>query len=348
MSGIYKPVFVLMAFCFFSAGVESATASESLQELATGGLDFSPVANASALELRKEEVSVDLKDVKFTYVIANKGADPVEIGYQLRLPDLDFSDPDVEYAIPGSKPENFLDASVNVDGTDAPLKWTQTAVLNGKDVGAALLRNKIALVPVGPFQNELDQTSEADREKLQERGLIVESGTSIDGKPLYFPSWTVRTRASGEMTIPPMAEKSIALTYRVSLGVSPDTVLRVALRGRDGLKEEVAERRRDYCVDASFLSGLDRITGPDKENSSGIREARIHLVLGHVGTLTKALEYRLVVDKGDARDIVSFCSDKLRKISDAAFESQIQNAAPQGGLKLLIIQQLKQGIGNRP
>jgi Domain of unknown function (DUF4424) len=337
----------LAIFCCCAAFAGAGKAAESLQELATGGLDLMAISNPAALVLSSEALAVSTKEVKFSYNFANNGATPLTVMYNFKFPDLDFSDPDVEYAIPGSDPQNFLDASIIVDGRAARLNLTQRALLAGKDLSETLRQNKISLVPIGAFQSEVNGLSEKIRDQLKTRGLIAEAGTSVDGAPIYFANWTVRTKASGDFAIPPMGNVSVELKYRVSLGVSPDTVLRKALRDQPGLAPEVAAQRKDYCVDGGFLSGVDKIAGASEANSSQIREERIRLIRGYAGAnMPKAIEFRLVANKGQPQDLISFCADNLKKISATEFEMKAKNFRPDADLKLLIIQRSVQNAGN--
>jgi hypothetical protein len=48
-------------------------------------------------------------------------------------------------------------------------------------------------------------------------------------------------------------------------------------------------------------------------------------------------DFRLVVDKGDARNIVSFCATGTRKISPTRFEVRRSNWRPDRDLDILIV-----------
>jgi hypothetical protein len=324
-----------------------ALASESLTERATGGIEFLKVSDQTALVLDSEEVRLTPTKAAFSYTISNKGAVPLELALGFRFPELDFSDPDAQYAIPGSDPVNFLAATVRINGAAAPFAITQRALLDGKDVTELLRQTKIALVPVGQFQNQLADTTPELREKLVGQGLIVESGTSIDGKPLFFPSWTVKTGSSRKVVVPPDQSIRIELQYRPSVGVSPDTVLRKALREQKGLEADVKGKRATYCVDESFLNGLDKIAGPDESNSNGVKEMRIHMQTKTFSASSiPASHYRLVVDKESTQRILSFCAGDLKKISDTSFEMRADNYVPNAEINILMIDRKPQRAAN--
>jgi hypothetical protein len=313
-----------------------ASGSESLIELPTGGIAFSKLSDPASFALESENIVITPTNVAISYAIANKGPAPLEMMLELHFPDLDFSDPDAQYAIPGSDPVNFLGASLQIDGKPASFAFTQKALLDGKDVTAVLRQSKIALAPVGAFQNELAATPQALREKLASQGLIVESGVSVDGKPLFFPSWTVTTNATRKAIVPPMGVAKIDLNYLSSLGASPDTVLRKALREQKGLESEVKAKRATYCVDDGFLGGLDKLAGADEANAGGVSEMRIWLKMNP--TAAPAAHFKLVVDKAKDRRIVSFCQNNLKKASATSFEMRSDNFTPPPELRVLLIE----------
>jgi hypothetical protein len=327
-------LFVLAAPIF--AG--GAFAAESLTELATGALDFVSVSDPAAFVLQSEDIYVSPKIVRVHYEIQNAGANALDIGYAFKFPDLDFFDPDVEYAIPGVDPQNFLGIVVKSNGKPAALKFTQQAWFDNKDVSATLRDAKLAFVPVGSFQNEISTAGPDMRAKLVKLGLIVASGVSADGAPLYFPSWTVRTSAAGRLSIAPLSKASLELAYMTSLGSSPDSVLRKAVRSQQGAGALVAQRNKDYCVDSSFLGGLDKIAGADEANQARVREKRIQISASSGAFAPPALDYRLVVDKGNALSLVSFCSENLKKIGATQFEYRAKNVAQNAALKFLVIE----------
>jgi hypothetical protein len=319
--------------------IGKALAGESQLELTTGGLDFGAAANPSALALLSEDIRLSPKSVQIRYELVNAGAEPLELPYAFKFPELDYFDPDVDYAIPGSDPVNFLGVSLRVDGKLQPLKLVQKATLDGKDVSGFLREAKINLVPLGGFQTQLAQADAAQREKLKQSGLIVEAGTSADGAPIYTPTWTVKTGFSGKLKLSPGQTTTVELKYLPSLGSSPDTVLRKSLRDQSGLGGEVARRRSDFCVDNVFLAGLDKMSGDNEANEFRIAEKRIVVRTGHQGAgLGPARAYKLLVDKENPKALISFCAANLKAIGKTQFEARSSDTTPTGDLKILIIE----------
>jgi hypothetical protein len=55
----------------------------------------------------------------------------------------------------------------------------------------------------------------------------------------------------------------------------------------------------------------------------------------------KVEEFRMVVDKGDADSLVSFCGDNVRKIGDTQFEMKKTDFTPDRNLAILILKKFK-------
>ena len=50
--------------------------------------------------------------------------------------------------------------------------------------------------------------------------------------------------------------------------------------------------------------------------------------------------FRLLVDKGDADSLVSFCGEDVKKVGATRFEMQKTDFAPDGNLSILILKKL--------
>jgi Domain of unknown function (DUF4424) len=316
-----------------------AGASESLIELATGGLDFARSRGVAPIVLESETVAISPVRVVFKYRISTPGPGPVGIDLAFRYPDLDFSDPDATYAIPGGDAVNFLGANLTIAGAPAVLALSQTASLDGKNVTAALNKVHLPMVPVGDFRDKLAATPAAVRNVLAAEGLIKEAGTSAEGEPLLFPAWTVKTEGAAKMTVEPAKPVDIELAYRPSVGIRQDSLMRKALRDNKDLAAEVMEQKRLFCADPAFLEGLDALAGADEANVAQIREMRVRIRMRDPGAPPMpAVAYRLSVDKGKESRIVSFCAQNLKKISPTIFVAKMSNHVPNPEFNLLMIE----------
>jgi hypothetical protein len=341
-------------------GVAFARAAESTEPLALGGLVVTPAAGAS-LQFDSAEILIDPSNVSAKYRITNPGPDPVAATLAFQVPELDFSDPDTSYAIPASDPRNFAGLSVRIDGKPAAFAFVQSAVLDGKDISGVLRASKLALVPIGTFQNDITAMPPEQRQKLQDMRLIVENGTDPQGNPIFSPSWSVRTQATRKVTLAPNQTLAVDLRYRTSVGYSLDTSLRLPLRNDKALSGLVQMLRSDYCVDDGFYTGLDKIAAmpraqgaqpsqssqptqqvqppqePAEANEAKLRERKIVFALQTKVPQGPYKDFRLVVNKGRPDRVVSFCLDNLKRISPTAFEMRATDFQPAGDLKVLLI-----------
>jgi hypothetical protein len=173
--------------------------------------------------------------------------------------------------------------------------------------------------------------------------LIVENGTDAQGNPIYSPTWSVRTQATRKVTLAPGQTMAVDLRYRTSVGYSLDTSLRLPLRNDRALAALVQLLRTDYCVDDGFYTGLDKIAAlpplqaPAEANEAKLRERKIVFALQTKVPQGPYKDFRLVVNKGRADRVVSFCLDNLKRISPTAFEMRATDYRPVGDLKVLLI-----------
>lgn len=321
----------------FAAMSDGTRAQESLTELVHRGLVMPRTPDAASLVIESEEVAINPDSVVIRYRIVNQGNAPLSTPLTVPLPDLDFADPDVAWSIPGSDPVNFVGLTAKLDQKPVNLVFIQTARLNGKDVTSVLRQAKLALIPIGTFQNELATLPPDVRDKLANAGLIIQSGTDTSGNALYFPTWSVTTAATQKVSFAPGQPVTLELRQLTGVGVSPDSVLRKALRTEHNLSAEVQRYRTEYCIDDAFYTGLDRIASAAIANSSKIRERRLVFDLAAGAPTTPIKDFRLVVEKGRADRVVSFCLDNLKRVSPTAFEMRVNDFTPSRVLKVLLL-----------
>jgi len=236
-----------------------STAQESSTELAHRGLVFAKRVGPMDLTIEEERITINPEVTRVKYRLSNRGPDTVSIDFSLPLPDLDFSDPDINWAIPVPDQINFIGLSATVDRRPVTFSFSQSAISKGKDVSAFLRQYRLAFIPVGTFQAQLAALPPEARERLSSEGLIVKSGTDQAGYPLYFPAWSIKTTGSSRFTFTPGKTVDIELRHSTSLGVSRDSVLREPLRSNKELAGEVERRQAEYCIDKAFYAGVDKI-----------------------------------------------------------------------------------------
>jgi hypothetical protein len=253
------------------------------------------------------------------------------------LPDIDMTDPDLLYAIPGDDPVNFVNFETKIDGRPVKFDIRQRAFLGGKDVTDTLRAAGLALLPMGTQQESVDALAQQTRDKLIADGVLIANGTDQNGKTLYSGPWTVKTSASVQRTLPPGKPVTIDHSYRASVGISFDTVLRKAVRESQAMEPEFKRYRAEYCIPDGMLRGIDRAAGASPANTVKLQERRISYLLKSGAEAGPVKDFRLVIDKGRPDHLVSFCVDNVKKISPTSFEFRAKDFTPDRDLKILVI-----------
>ncbi len=321
---------------FILAAMTQAAANDSAVELAVGGITFTQSPDVS---MEEEVLTITPDHVTVRYRFMNNAPSPVTLTVGFPLPDIDLSDMDTLYAIPGSDPVNFVEFKTKVDGKPIKFDVVQRAKLGGKDVTAIVRGAGLPVLLLGSdAQRHLAALAPEVQGKLVEDGLLVPWGTTEEGTQLFGPAWSVSTAFTRKQVFPANQEVVVEHRYKTSLGASQDTILRKALRGTDGMDEPIERYRQDYCLPADFFLGLDKLAGSDPANTRKLQERRIDYVLKTGANWAGPIKsFRLVVDKGRVDRLVSFCFDNVRKISPTAFEASVENFVPTRNLKILLI-----------
>jgi iron-sulfur cluster assembly protein len=95
----------------------------------------------------------------------------------------------------------------------------------------------------------------------------------------------------------------------------------------------------EYCTDRAFLAALDRMSArAEREQANYPMEQRIRYILTTGGNWRSPIgDFRMVVDKGRAENLVSFCGQGVRGISPTQFEVRHRNWRPDRDLAVLIV-----------
>lgn len=313
-----------------------ARANDSSVELAVGGVTFTPSADVS---MEQESLTITPQTVTVAYRFVNQTRAPVTLAIGFPLPDIDLSDRDVDYAIPGADPVNFVDFRTKVDGKPIKFDVVQRARFGGRDVTATVRAAGLPLALIGgDTQQRIAALDPQTRAGLIDAGILVGVGSDERGDPLYGPAWTLSTTFTRKQVFPPGQAVNVEHRYRTSLGASQDTVLRKALRDGDGVADMIARYRKDYCLPEDFFRGVDKIAGSDPTNAAKLQERRIAYVLKTGANWAGPIKnFRLVVDKGRPDRLVSFCFENVKKISPTAFEANLENFTPSQDLKILLV-----------
>jgi hypothetical protein len=276
--------------------------------------------------------------VRVDYVFRNTAKVPVETYVAFPMPDITGS-PDNMVDAGDTASDNFLGFSVVQDGIAIAPNLQQKALVDDIDMTDVLRADKLPLNPLG------DATAKAIKglpgaaiEELLSRGLVIpfSYGSGADEKTDYVPVWTLKSAYWWKTTFPPGKDIHVSHKYHPSIGGT------VATSFLDGDNQPKGERWDDYvkkyCVDDT-MAKLARQSNEDMNaNKPHLVENWISYVLSTganwEGSISK---FKLIVDKGDAANTVSFCGRDVRKTGPTTFEMDATDFTPENDLDILLL-----------
>jgi hypothetical protein len=326
-----------------AAGVVSppAVANDSSAELATGGLVF--VRNDN-VEMRSEELTISAAQVSVRYRFFNKSNRDVTVLVAFPMPEIRISGPDENISIPTEDPVNILGFATAVNGRPVKTEVQQRVFANGIDRTQLLTSLKIPLAPHLPATNAgLDRLPKDKWDELIRLGLAeVEEFDAGKGMERHLAArWALQTTYYWQQTFIAGAETVIEHRYKPSVGATVQTMVGDA----SVVKEDWFDTyRRKYCMDKSFVDAATRAARAAKMQSGApFSEERIEYILKTGANWAGPIrDFRLIVDKGDADSLVSFCGQGVKRISPTRFEMRATDFTPERDLSILILKRLKQ------
>ncbi len=313
-------------------------ANDSSAELATGGLIF--VKNDD-IEMRSEDLYVSPDAIKVNYRFFNKSSRDVTVRVAFPLPLLEISEQDQNISVPTEDPVNFLGFTTSVNGKRVAMQVEQRVTAKGVDHTALLQSLKVPLSPqLAATNRALDLLPKDKWDELVGLGLAeVEEYDAGKGMERHLAArWGVQTTFHWEQTFPAKREVAIEHRYKPSVGGSVQTAV-----GAEFAKGEpwMDDFKRKYCIDQDFLSAVERARQAAKATNPPFNEQRIDYILATGANWSGPIKsFRLVVDKGRADRLVSFCGEGVKKISPTQFEVRKTDFTPKGNLAVLILQRM--------
>lgn len=315
---------------------DAALANDSSAELATGGLVF--IKNPD-VEMQSEDLFISADAVRIRYSFFNNAARDVTSLVAFPMPDIKRWAQDENVSVPSDNANNPLDFSVTADGEPVATDIEQKAIVKHKDQAALLKNLGIPLDPNGaPTSGALEKLPMKNRSELISLGLVEESEYDDDGsgmKKHLDPRWTLRTTYHWQQTFPAGKEIVIEQKYKPSVGGFAGTVV----AGAGSTKENVKHYRQLYCLDDDIIRTVQRSTKRSSGGSASYSEKYISYILKTGANWAGPIkDFHLVIDKGDAANLVSFCADGAKKISPTQFEVRKSEFTPTNDLDILILE----------
>jgi len=330
-----------IALALAAVAAAPALGNDTTAELSTSGLIF--VRNDS-IEMLSEDLAISSREISVRYRFSNKSDRDLTILVAFPLPDIHVESPDDVITVPTEDPVNLLAFNTVVNGTPVNTNVEQRALALGIDRTQMLRALGIPLAPHLASTNEaLDRLSPDKWEELLRVGVaeIEEYDTGRGMIKHLAARWTLQTTYYWEQTFPANAETVIEHRYQPSIGASVQT----SLGSPDEAKESwFDDYKSKYCLQSDFLAAVERERkAVNSKFGAPFAEERIDYILKTGANWSGPIkDFRLVVDKGAADNLISFCGDDVKPVGDTKLEMKKTDYAPEGNLSILILKKVQQ------
>ena len=327
-----------------AGGLTPALANDTTAELGAGGLIF--VRNPD-VEMRSEQLSITLDQIRVTYHFANKSDKPVNDLVAFPLPDITVDSPDWNVVVPTDDPANFLAFATTVNGRPTTTQMQQRVFALGVDRTDMLQQLGIPLAPqLESTGKALDALPPNKWQELISLGIaeIDEYGNTPDGKMQQHlePRWTLKTTYYWQQAFPPGAETIIEHHYKPSVGASVGTLVGAPSSTDPKFAAEekalLATYQTKYCMDAAFVSAARTGYQKARQTNGYLGEKRIDYILTTGANWNGPIaDFTLTIDKGDPGNLISFCASGVKKLSPTQFQVHYTDFMPTADLGILIL-----------
>ncbi len=314
------------------------TANDSSSAIGIGGLQLT---KNDAVSMDSEDLFLSAEKVVVKYRFTNTTAHDVETLVSFPLPSIPTG---IEgYLGDQSYPSwSEFEFKTLVEGKPVSFEKIDTIEAGGRDVSARLkeLGWQVSYWTYEDdnFFGDLQKLGKAEKAAFVKEGLLK---WRDDRKEYVDPNWQVATNITRKQIFPAGKTIGVQHSYRPLSGGSVGGSLEQNQR-----KDKSFQQYADYyCMDKAFLRGFDkrRYTGKKDEDGNEIGSMYVETWLDYVlksGANWKGpiKNFRLVVDKGAAKNLLSMCMSGVKKISPTQFEVVKRNFEPTKDINILIVQ----------
>jgi hypothetical protein len=241
-----------LAAALFLAASGPVCANDSTAELASGGLVL--MKNPS-IAMRSERLEISAREIRVRYIFFNNSDRDIATTVAFPMPDIAIEGPDANIAIPTDNPENILNFSTTVDGRKVVPRVEQKVFAKRADQTETLRRLGLPLaLHLRATADAFDRLPPAEWQKLLDLGLAeIEDYDVGKGMQKHLsPRGSLKTVYYWDQNFPAHRETIVEHRYSPSVGQSAGT----SLGNLEG--ERIAEYRRKYCVEDSFLAAVNQ------------------------------------------------------------------------------------------
>lgn len=322
--------FPLLAALLLSAALPMtpALANDTTAELGTGGLVF---ITTEQLKMKSEDLYVSPKQVKVTYEYENLTDKALDVLVAFPMPDIEGSG-DFMVDVPNRESDNLFGFETTFNGKPVDATLHQQAFAFNLDQTAVLEEMGIPLTPFGDRTRDLIQTlDEESTAKLLHLGLVIpmDYGDGNDNWTTYYePVWTLRSTYSWEAHFEPGETADVVHSYTPSVG---GTVAVTFLSPPDEYGDRGADYMKKYCTDDDLIKTIKKtLPSPEEYYAAPYTESWISYIWSTGNNWAGPIEdFTLTIDKGDAKNLVSFCWDgDVKKIGPTTFQMTAKDWYP--------------------
>lgn len=325
-----------------------ASANDGFGGLSATGLQFD---QTGVVQMLSEDLYISVKQVRVAYTFRHTGDEDLTGEVIFPLPPINLAAlRESDFAIDPAaldKP-NFVNFTVKVDGRAVPVKTDRVAVIQpdydenrpisevytapGRDVTAVLEKYRIPLsLSVDTVGAVLEKLPKAARDDLAAQGIIdVYEGAEHGADP----RWSIIERYHWTQTFAAGQDVRIAHSYD---GAFPGGVF-----GWNATTEPdswQASLIRTYCIDGGTQKAIRKaLRKSDGEESWYGMAYYIDYVLTTAKTWAGPIgSFKLTLDKGDPRNVISLCIDGIKKTGPTTFVVEKKNFVPERDLQVLLV-----------
>jgi hypothetical protein len=311
-----------------------AFANDSTAELGTGGLILS---RNDVIAMQSEDLFISRDRVKVDYVFRNGSDTDITTIVAFPMPEI-VGGPDMNISIPDDTSDNFLGFSGTSDGQPIQPQLEQKAFAVGLDITAELTAHGVSLNPFAQeVYDQLAKLPEDVANEWRDRGLITlnEYDDGSGWKKERTPLWELRSTYWWRATFPAGKDVHVSHSYKPSVGSTAG--LSFFYDGQ--FQGDYDDYKGRYCIDSGFENAVRKAAKTNGDSFPPYSESRIDYVLttgGNwaLGTIGK---FRLTIDKGDPKSIVSFCGTGVKKIGPTTFQMEAEDFYPEQDIQILFL-----------
>jgi hypothetical protein len=304
-----RPIAAVLCAVAASLVAAGALADDSTAGLSSGGIEL---RKSDGIEMRREDLYLSMRAVHAAFRFRNVTGRDIDTIVAFPVPDvmgLQLMNQGVDLHAKDSV--NFLGFKTWVDGKPVKVTIEQKAFVD-QDVDRSADLRRLGL-PLNPAAEgllaRLEELPQATKDELLRLKLVDEG---YDDK--LRPTWWLKTTYWWRQVFPAGRDLRIDHRYVPSLSnANADLGEYIDDQGRDQGLEKFAQ---ENCIDLAVLKSLAvkaRKPGPGSPTYSWY--GLDYVLTSGANWRGPIRDFRLVVEKADPRDVLSFCAPGLRVIS---------------------------------